>query len=98
MKKIEIKDLEFDTIYDVASCFKKARNITKLMYKIIEEIPKQNTPVVVYSAKYKFYNFDYAFVLYCIKLWLIDEDISELELAKFLAFFIKESDDEFLSL
>jgi len=91
MIEMELKDIKFDTIYDVGMCFKKKKNIRNLMYKIVEEamVKKEegNDVIILNSRKKSFYNIEYKFVFDVLKLWLKENEVSDLELDKFHNFF-----------
>ncbi len=94
---MEIKELKFDSVFDVANCFKERKNIKFFLLKFFElayNVNKKSDGKIsaIISVK-KYYNVDYELLVAAFIEFLKSERINELELAKVQLMFGKDSDD-----
>jgi len=97
---MDVKEIKFDTIYDVSLLFKKKSVVTEFGYGFIDHakllFEKENVQVVVWNKSVSFahFAFDINFILESMLITLNKLDISENEVMKFHNLFKKETDDK----
>ena len=93
---MEIKELKFNSVFDVASCFKDEKNIKFFLMKFFEiahSVNKKsdgNFSAIIKTKKY--YNVDFELLMVAFFEFLKSENISELELAKVQVMFRKDTE------
>ena len=101
MSKIEVKEIVFDDIFDIVHIFRSRKLVSKYVMKLIENNKKKKKELgfapMQYNVKYGFYNVDYKFLLDTTKELLKDNNVSELEIAKFSGLFDENNKDKFLN-
>ena len=96
MKAIEIKDLKFNSIFDVTSCFVDEENIKFFLMKFFElafQVSKKNEGKFSGMIKTKkYYNVDYELLIVAFFEFLKTQKIGDVELAKVKVLFAKDND------
>lgn len=94
---MEIKELKFNSVLDVASCFIESKNIKLFLMKFFEIAYSVNKKsdgkfsAIIKTKKY--YNVDFELLMVSFFEFLKSQNISELELAKVQVMFRKDSAD-----
>lgn len=94
---MDIKELKFNSVFDVANCFKDEKNIKFFLMKFFEVAHSVNKKSYgrcngIVKSK-KFYNIDFELLTYAFFEFLKSENISALELAKVQVMFRKDDED-----
>ena len=94
---MNIKDLKFNTIFNVANCFIESKNIKSFLIKFLEltynVLQKSDRKYIAIIRTKKYYNVDYELLLVAFFEFLKEEGVGELELAKVKVLLAKDSDD-----
>ena len=93
---MKINELKFDSVFDVASCFKDEKNIKLFLMKFFEVAYSVNKKsdwkfTAIIKTK-KYYNVDYELLLFSFFEFLKSQGINELELSKVQLMFRKDTE------